>query len=93
MAKLTDKRLFLLDLDGTLYLDRTLFPSTLPFLRQIRAQGGRYLFLTNNSSRSVADYVDKLAGMGIPADEEDFLTSTDALIAVSYTHLTLPTIA
>lgn len=81
MAKLTDKRLFLLDLDGTLYLDRTLFPSTLPFLRQIRAQGGRYLFLTNNSSRSVADYVDKLAGMGIPADEEDFLTSTDALIA------------
>jgi len=43
--------------------------------------GGRYLFLTNNSSRSVGAYVDKLAGMGVEAAEEDFLTSVDALIA------------
>ena len=81
MAPLKEKKLFLLDLDGTLYLDRTLFPATLPFLRQIRARGGRYLFLTNNSSRSVDAYVDKLSAMGIPAAGEDFLTSTDALIA------------
>ena len=81
MAQPTDKRLFLLDLDGTLYLDNQLFPGTLPFLRHVQALGGRALFLTNNSSRSAADYVDKLTGMGIPADEADFLTSTDALIA------------
>lgn len=81
MASLAKKRLFLLDMDGTIYLDRTLFPGTRPFLRRVGELGGRYLFLTNNSSRSVGAYVDKLAGMGVEAAEEDFLTSVDALIA------------
>ena len=81
MPQLATKKLFLLDMDGTIYLDQTLFPGTLPFLNAIRAAGGRYLFLTNNSSRSVDAYIAKLDRMGIPAVREDFLTSTDALIA------------
>ncbi len=81
MADLGGKRLFLLDMDGTIYLDEALFPGTLPFLEAVREAGGRYLFLTNNSSKSVDVYIRKLARMGIPAVREDFLTSTDALIA------------
>ena len=80
MAELTDKRLFLLDMDGTLYLDDDLFPGTLPFLRRIREKGGRYLFLTNNSSRGADAYVEKLRRLGIESTPEDFLTSVDALI-------------
>ncbi|MBD5133941.1 MAG: HAD-IIA family hydrolase [Clostridiales bacterium] len=68
-------------MDGTIYLDQTLFPGTIPFLEAVRAAGGRYLFLTNNSSRSVDAYIAKLAGMGIRAVRDDFLTSVDALIA------------
>ena len=48
---LAEKRLFLLDMDGTIYLSETLFDGTLEFLRYVRAIGGRYLFLTNNSTR------------------------------------------
>ena len=81
MAALKEKKLFLLDMDGTIYLDQTLFPGTAPFLNAVRASGGRYLFLTNNSSKSVDVYIDKLSGMGVPAVREDFLTSVDALIA------------
>ena len=81
MAALKEKKLFLLDMDGTIYLDQTLFPGTAPFLNAVRASGGRYLFLTNNSSKSVDAYIDKLSGMGVPAVREDFLTSVDALIA------------
>lgn len=81
MTPLREKQLFLLDMDGTIYLDGTLFSGTPPFLEYVRKSGGRYLFLTNNSSRSADAYVKKLSAMGVPTERRDFLTSTDALIA------------
>ena len=75
---LRQKKLFLLDMDGTLYLDDDLFDHCLDFLHAIRARGGRYLYLTNNSSKSVDKYVEKMNRIGIPAEPEDFFTSTDA---------------
>lgn len=80
MSDLKQKRLFLLDMDGTIYLDEELFDGTLDFLEYVRSVGGRYMFLTNNSSKSVDKYIEKLAKMGIPATKEDFLTSTNATI-------------
>ena len=80
MTELQDKRLFLLDMDGTIYLDDRLFDGVIPFLARIREKGGRYLFLTNNSSRGVESYMEKLAGMGIATGPEDYLTSVDATI-------------
>ena len=71
-------KLYLLDMDGTLYLGDRLYPFTKEFLARIRSTGGRYLFLTNNSSKSVGDYVEKLKRLGIEADREDFLTSSQA---------------
>lgn len=78
MNTLKHKRLFMLDMDGTLYLDDNLFDHCLDFLRQIKENGGRYLFLTNNSSKSVKVYLDKLRRLGIEATEDDFFTSTMA---------------
>lgn len=80
MAHLSTKKLFLLDMDGTIYLDSRLFPGTLPLLEAVRSAGGRCLFLTNNSSRSVTAYIDRLAHMGVPSVREDFVTSTGALL-------------
>ena len=77
---LKKKKLFLLDMDGTIYLDEELFDGTTDFLRYVRSIGGKYLFLTNNSSRSVEAYIEKMARLGIATQEEDFLTSVDALI-------------
>lgn len=78
--KLKDKKLFLLDMDGTIYLDNNLFDGTLDFLDYVKKIGGRYMFVTNNSSKSVDKYVEKLASLGIKSDELDFFTSTDATI-------------
>ena len=75
-----DKKLFLLDMDGTIYLDNNLFDGTIDFLNEVKRQGKRYLFVTNNSSKGTEEYVAKLNKIGIPAQEEDFLTSTDATI-------------
>ena len=71
-------KLFLFDMDGTLYLGERLYDFTHELLGKIRDEGKRYLFLTNNSSKSVADYVKKLEKLGISANEEDFLTSSQA---------------
>ena len=80
MSKLNDIRLFLLDMDGTIYLDNDLFDGTLDFLEYVKKIGGRYIFLTNNSSKSVNKYIEKLASLGIKTTAEDFLTSTDATV-------------
>ena len=41
--ELKDKKLFLLDMDGTIYLDNDLFDGTIDFLNEVKAKGGRYL--------------------------------------------------
>lgn len=79
-AALRNKKLFLLDMDGTIYLDEELFDGTKELLSYINTSGGRYLFLTNNSSKGIDKYMEKLARMGITAGREDFLTSVDATI-------------
>lgn len=73
-------KLFLLDMDGTIYLDNDLFDGTLDFLDYVKKIGGRYIFLTNNSSKSVDKYIEKLASLGISSTADDFLTSTNATV-------------
>lgn len=79
MQALVEKtKLYLFDMDGTLYLGDRLYDFTVELLHQIKRTGGKYLFMTNNSSKSVADYVKKLEKMGISATREDFMTSSQA---------------
>ncbi len=77
---LKQKKLFIFDLDGTLYLDGVLFPKALELLEHIKKIKGKYVFLTNNSSRSSKDYVKKLNGLGISCDSTNVATSTQATI-------------
>ncbi len=70
--------LFLFDMDGTLYIGNRLFDFTKELLKTIKEQGKRYLFMTNNSSKSVTDYIKKLDKLGISASKEDFITSSQA---------------
>lgn len=75
---LLNKKLFLFDMDGTIYEEDRIFDGTIDLLNLIKERGGRYIFITNNSSKSVVDYIDKVAKMGIKATEEDFFTSSQA---------------
>ena len=83
---LASKKLFLFDMDGTLYLGDRLFDFTKPLLREIRRIGGKYLFTTNNSSKSVADYIKKLEKLGISSTREDFITSSQATAYYLHKH-------
>lgn len=70
-----------LDMDGTIYSGGTLFPETLPFLKSLDAMGIGHTFLTNNSSRSKSDYLQKLRKIGIDAAPGQLYTSTEATIS------------
>lgn len=67
-------------MDGTVYLGNRLFDGTTELLEKIVADGGKYVFITNNSSKGIEDYVKKVTAMGIKADESNFYTSVDAAI-------------
>ncbi len=83
----TQVRHLVLDMDGTIYSGSTLFDCTLPFLDRLEGLGLGYTFITNNSSRGIQDYVDKLQRLGIPASRDQIYTSTDAVIEHLRAHL------
>lgn len=79
-TRLKEKKLYLFDMDGTIYLENDLFDGVKELLKSIVDNGGRYVFITNNSSKSVVDYVKKLEKMGLDVTKENFFTSTQATI-------------
>ena len=70
-----------LDLDGTIYLGDGLIEGASQFLDRLEQHGIRRFFLSNNSSKSVSQYLEKLRGMGIVATEGEILLSTHDLIS------------
>ena len=65
-------------MDGTIYRENDLFDGVKELFKSIENNGGIYVFITNNSSKSVSDYVKKLENMGLDVTEENFFTSTQA---------------
>ena len=72
---LCDIDFFMLDMDGTIFLGDDLLPGAQRFLETLEKQGKRFIFLTNNSSRSREDYVIKLNQMGLDIDVSKIFTS------------------
>lgn len=83
--ELAKKRLFLLDLDGTVYLEETLLPGAAEFFRWTAEHGARVRYLTNNSSRGVEAGLEKMHRLGVPARQEEFLTAVEATIHYLHT--------
>jgi 4-nitrophenyl phosphatase len=63
------------DLDGVLYRGDEPVPGAAAAVARVRAKGVRFLFCTNNSRSTVAQYVEKLTRLGIPASADEMLTS------------------
>jgi len=80
-ASLPDIDAVFLDLDGTIYLGGELIEGAEAFLERCKSQGVKRYFLSNNSSKSVAQYLIKLHALGLEATEEDVLLSTHDLLA------------
>ena len=80
-ASLNNVKAVFLDLDGTIYLGSDLIDGALDFLKRCDEQGVKRFFLSNNSSRSVSQYVEKLHNLNIPCTSDDVLLSTHDLLS------------
>jgi len=67
-----------LDLDGVVWLGDQPIPGAAAAIDRLRRRGERVLFLTNNSSLTVAEYLDKLHGHDVAAGADDLITSAQA---------------
>ncbi len=68
------------DLDGTLYLGEELLPGAGEAIEEIRAGGGRVVFVTNKPLETAADYAAKLCRLGIPATADVVVTALDSVL-------------
>jgi HAD superfamily hydrolase (TIGR01450 family) len=78
--RLRNIRHVVLDMDGTIYNGSSLFPFTISFLENLKELGIGYSFLTNNSSKSIDDYLTQLKDMGIFATRGEMYTAAMASI-------------
>lgn len=78
--KMQRYQLLFIDLDGTIYLGAQPVPGASKWISALQKEKRPFYFLSNNSSRSKADYVLKLADMGIVVSEDSIVLSTDGLI-------------
>ena len=69
---------WILDLDGVLWLSDERIPGAAEAVERLRARGDRVLFVSNNSSARVDEYLAKLNGVGVPAESQDLVTSGQA---------------
>lgn len=86
MFDVTKLRHVVMDMDGTIYQGNCLFPTTLPFLELLRGKNIGYSFLTNNSSRSIDDYLKHLAEFGIIIERDQMISSTVNTVDYLKTH-------
>ncbi len=70
------------DLDGVVYRGTAALPGAVDAIARLQAEGITILFCTNNSRATIAQYADKLAGLGIDVSEELILTSAVVLSKV-----------
>ncbi len=84
--RLSAIRHFALDMDGTIYLEDQWIDGARAFLQKVEATGRSYCFMTNNSSKNAASYLQKLRGMGLEIAPEQLVTSGHATAAYVQTH-------
>ena len=83
---LSNIRHLALDMDGTIYKGKNLFPYTQQAFDILDSCGVSYTYLTNNSSLSATDYVNKINRLGLRGTLDNLYTSSLATLAYLHKH-------
>ncbi|HOJ09793.1 MAG TPA: HAD-IIA family hydrolase [Clostridiales bacterium] len=77
---LKNKKLFILDMDGTFYLGDRILEGSLDFINKLKETGREFLFFTNNASKTPEFYIKKLQKMGCEIIKKNIATAGDVTI-------------
>ena len=77
---LLDKKLYIFDMDGTIYLGGNPFDFAIRYIKNLRDSGRRVLFFTNNASHTTPFYANKLARLGFEPRDGEIMTSGDVTL-------------
>ena len=77
---ISDKKLYIFDMDGTIYLGFDVFPYAIRFIKNLRKSGRKVMFFTNNASHTTEYYVKKLTKLGFEPTPDEIMTSGDVTI-------------
>ena len=90
LSILKNKKLYIFDMDGTIYLGNRVFPYAIRFIEHLRASGRRVLFFTNNASHSPKFYLEKLTRLGFSPSPSEILASGDVTVEYNGECVTFP---
>lgn len=76
-SNLSEKKLYIFDMDGTIYLGSSVFDFAIRFINNLRESGKRVLFFTNNASNALPFYLAKLTRLGFSPKPDEIMTSGD----------------
>lgn len=71
---------YIFDLDGTVYLGDALLPGAGEAIRALRRAGRRVVFLSNNPTRTGAQYAAKLSRLGLETPASDVINSSQVMV-------------
>ena len=73
--RIREKKGFISDMDGVIYHGNKLLPGVKEFVKWLKKEKKRFLFLTNSSERTPRELQEKLHRMGVDVDRNVFYTS------------------
>ena len=76
-AAISEKKLYIFDMDGTIYLGGNVFDFAIKFINDLRANGKRVMIVTNNASHTDPFYMEKLTRLGFSPTRDEIMTSGD----------------
>lgn len=73
---------FFFDLDGVIWKENELLPGSKQLIELLNLEKKKVAFLSNNSTKSLEQYISKFKKLGIPASEDQVINSS--LVTVEY---------
>ncbi len=80
ISTLKNKKVFFIDLDGTLKLGDQVIDGSIDFLEMLQRKKKKFFLFTNNSSRTAKQYQEKFSQLGLSVDIENVLVSLQPAI-------------